>query len=122
MMSHWVWLTIALPLAGFLVNGALALRRPHAKNLVSAVGVGVLVGAFAVAAGIFVELWLRPPHAPIIVNLWRWLPVGTLQRSVSLPRMPLMSCSTRRGRESRSGRADGMVSFVASSSVPRTEN
>ena len=84
MMSHWVWLTIALPLAGFLVNGALALRRPDAKNLVSAVGVGVLVGAFAVAAGIFIELWLSPPHGPIIVNLWRWLPAGTLQLDFAL--------------------------------------
>ena len=43
------------------------------------VGVGVLLGAFAVALGVFVQLWLHPPHAPIIVNLWRWLPVGPLQ-------------------------------------------
>jgi NADH-quinone oxidoreductase subunit L len=79
MISHWVWLTVALPLAGFLVNGALAIRRPDAKNLVSGVGVGVLLGAFAVALAVFIELALRPPHAPIIVSLWRWLPVGPLQ-------------------------------------------
>ena len=78
-MASLVWLTVALPLAGFLINGAVALRRPGAKNLVSYVGVGVLLGAFAVALGVFVELWLHPPHAPIIVNLWRWLPVGPLQ-------------------------------------------
>jgi NADH-quinone oxidoreductase subunit L len=79
MISHWVWLTVALPLAGFLVNGALSLRRPGDKNLVSVVGVGVLLGAFVVALGVFLELWLSPPHAPVIVNLWRWLPVGPLQ-------------------------------------------
>ncbi len=79
MISQWVWLTIALPLAGFLVNGALAIRRPDAKNLVSAVGVGVLLAAFAVSMAVFIQLWLHPPHAPIIVSLWRWLPVGTLQ-------------------------------------------
>jgi NADH-quinone oxidoreductase subunit L len=78
-MTNLVWLTVALPLAGFLFNGALALRRPQAKSLVSAVGVGVLLGAFAVALGIFVELWLNPPHAPIIVSLWSWLPVERLQ-------------------------------------------
>ncbi|HEV7365330.1 MAG TPA: NADH-quinone oxidoreductase subunit L [Gemmatimonadales bacterium] len=78
-LSHWVWLTVAFPLLGFLVNGALALRRPGAKNAVSAVGVGVLVAAFAVSLGIFLELWHQPPHEPIIVNLWRWLPVGPLQ-------------------------------------------
>ncbi len=79
MISQWVWLTIALPLAGFLVNGALAIRRPDAKNLVSAVGVGVLLAAFAVSMAVFIQLWLHPPHAPIIVSLWRWLPVGPLQ-------------------------------------------
>ena len=78
-MTSLVWLTVALPLAGFLVNGTLALRRPAGKDLVSFVGVGVLVGAFAVALTVFVQLWLHPPHAPIIVNLWRWLPVGALQ-------------------------------------------
>ena len=45
--SHAVWLAVAFPLAGFLVNGALALWRPRAKGLVSAVGTGVLLGAFA---------------------------------------------------------------------------
>src|SRR5688572_25001126 len=79
MISHWVWLTVAFPLLGFLVNGAIALRKPGAKNLVSIVGAGVLVGAFAVALALFVELRLHPPHDPIIVSLWRWLPVGPLQ-------------------------------------------
>ncbi len=79
MISHWVWLTVALPLVGFLLNGALALRRPGAKGLVSAVGAGVLLASFAVSLAIFVELRLSPPHAPIIVELWRWLPVGALQ-------------------------------------------
>jgi NADH-quinone oxidoreductase subunit L len=41
--------------------------------------VGVLVGAFLVAVGVFLELWRQPPHAPIIVSLWRWLSVGPLQ-------------------------------------------
>jgi NADH-quinone oxidoreductase subunit L len=78
-LSHWVWLTVAFPLLGFLVNGAIALRRPGAKGVISAVGVGVLVAAFIVSVGVFLELWAQPPHEPIIVNLWRWLPVGSLQ-------------------------------------------
>jgi NADH-quinone oxidoreductase subunit L len=77
--SHLVWLTVAFPLLGFLVNGALALRRPAAKAAVSAVGVGMLVASFVVAVGVFIELWRHPPNAPIIVNLWPWMPVGTLQ-------------------------------------------
>jgi NADH-quinone oxidoreductase subunit L len=78
-VTSLAWLTVALPLAGFLVNGALALRRPGAKTLVSVVGVGVLLGAFVVALGVYLDLILNPPHAPIIVDLWRWLPVGNLQ-------------------------------------------
>ena len=78
MISDWVWLTVAFPLLGFLVNGALALRKPGAKTPVSIVGAGVLLCAFAVALALFVELRLHPPHDPIIVSLWRWLPVGPL--------------------------------------------
>jgi NADH-quinone oxidoreductase subunit L len=77
--SHWVWLTVALPLVGFLVNGALALRRPQAKTVVSVIGSGVLLAAFAVSLGVFVELLRNPPHAPIVVSLWPWLPVRQLQ-------------------------------------------
>jgi NADH-quinone oxidoreductase subunit L len=77
--THVVWLTVALPLAGFLANGALALWRPQSKGLVSVLGSGTLLGAFAVSAGIFLELWREAPHAPVIVTLWPWLPVDRLQ-------------------------------------------
>ena len=78
-MTSWVWLAVALPLAGFLVNGALSLRRPDAKGVVSLVGAGVLVAAFLVSLGVFAELVARPPEHGEIVRLWSWLPVGTLQ-------------------------------------------
>src|SRR2546422_5970748 len=44
-----LWLVPALPLAGFLANGVLALRRPRAKHAVSIIGVGVLLAALALA-------------------------------------------------------------------------
>jgi NADH-quinone oxidoreductase subunit L len=78
-ISHLVWLAVAFPLAGFLVNGALALGRPQAKGLVSVVGAGTLIAAFGVALGVFLELLRQPPEAPIIVSLWPWIPVGRLQ-------------------------------------------
>jgi NADH-quinone oxidoreductase subunit L len=77
--SHWVWLAVALPLAGFLVNGALAIWRPRAATAVSVVGPAVLLGAFAVSVGVFLELLRDPPRAPLIVTLWPWLPVDRLQ-------------------------------------------
>jgi NADH-quinone oxidoreductase subunit L len=83
-MASLVWLTVALPLLGFLVNGALSLRRPQAKGAVSVIGVGVLLGAFLVSGGVFLELWRQPPHQPIIVDLWRWMPVGELQIDLGL--------------------------------------
>ncbi|MGE5090844.1 MAG: NADH-quinone oxidoreductase subunit L [Bacillota bacterium] len=69
------WLLIALPLAGFLINGALSIWRPRAKSAVSVVGTTVLIAAFVVAAAIFLQLWQAPPEEPYILRLWTWLPV-----------------------------------------------
>src|SRR3954449_7908850 len=79
MSAYWVWLAVAFPLLGFLINGGLSLRRPQAKNVVSAVGVGVLAASFLVSALLFVQIRAHPPHQPILIDLWRWLPVGSLQ-------------------------------------------
>jgi NADH-quinone oxidoreductase subunit L len=78
-LIHAVWLAVALPLVGFLANGALALRRPQAKQLVSLIGPGVLIGAFLVSLGVFLGLWREAPESPVIVRLWSWLPVDRLQ-------------------------------------------
>jgi NADH-quinone oxidoreductase subunit L len=82
-LTHMVWLAVALPVAGFLVNGALALWRPTAKDAVSIVGAGVLVAAFVVALGVFAGLAGDPSQAPVIVRLWSWLPVGRLKVDVA---------------------------------------
>ncbi|MDQ2670377.1 MAG: NADH-quinone oxidoreductase subunit L [Gemmatimonadota bacterium] len=79
-MTHdLVWLTVALPLLGFLLNGALALWKPDAKGLVSIIGPGVLLASFAVAASIFLGLAGAGEHASHRVELWSWMPVGDLQ-------------------------------------------
>ena len=72
-MARYAWLTILLPLLGAVINGALALRRPEARRLVSLVGPGVLLAAFAVAIGVFLDV--RHAEAPIRVMLWQWMPV-----------------------------------------------
>ena len=77
--SQWVWLAVALPLAGFLVNGALALRRAPSTLAVSLVGPGVLLASFGVCLGVFIGLLGAPPHEPHIVTLWPWMPVGSLK-------------------------------------------
>ena len=77
--TQWIWLAVALPLAGFLVNGALALRRKPAVLPVSIVGPGVVLGAFLVSLAVAVELLGAPTHEPQVVRLWSWMPVGALQ-------------------------------------------
>jgi NADH-quinone oxidoreductase subunit L len=77
--TQWIWLAVALPLAGFLVNGALALRGRPAVGAVSIVGPGVLLGAFLVSLGVALGLLGHPPHEPDVVRLWSWMPVGALQ-------------------------------------------
>ena len=79
-----LWVVPALPLAGFVVNGALALVAPGAKRAVSLVGVGVLVLAFAAAALAVLELAQLHAAAPLVVRYWDWLPVGELQVAVAL--------------------------------------
>jgi NADH-quinone oxidoreductase subunit L len=76
----WVWLAVLFPFLGFVVNGGLALFRPEAKRTVTAVGVGVLVLAFATAATVAAGVLAQPPHegAPYLVHLWSWMPAGRL--------------------------------------------
>jgi len=80
--TDFLWLVPALPLAGFLVNGTLALARPATKGAVSAVGVGVLAAAFAVAAWIVAGMG-HGEAAPEIVRYWTWMPVGALSVDVA---------------------------------------
>jgi NADH-quinone oxidoreductase subunit L len=84
-----VWLVPALPLAGFVLNGTLALVRPQARRTVTTIGVGVLVAAFAV--GLLVVLGLAQARAehPLVYRFWDWMPVGGLQVSAALQVDPL---------------------------------
>src|SRR5690242_20074975 len=74
-----IWLAPALALLGFLLNGTLALTRPNAKTLVSVIGAGVLLGAFAIAVVVFSSFRGVHPEEALIYRYWSWIPVGTLQ-------------------------------------------
>jgi NADH-quinone oxidoreductase subunit L len=79
-----IWLVPALPLLGFLVNGAIAFTRPREKWLVSTVGVGVLLASFVVAVMVARGLALAHAEAPVVFRYWDWIPVGSLQISYAL--------------------------------------
>src|SRR5436190_23825464 len=74
-----IWLAPALALLGFVLNGTLAFVRPNAKTLVSVIGAGVLLAAFAVAVVVFRAFVGLHPEEPIIFRYWQWIPVDTLQ-------------------------------------------
>jgi len=77
-MIELVWLAVLLPFLGFLANGWLAFTRPRATAAVSAIGVGVLVAAFGVAAAVALSYAGAHAHDPVLVPLWDWLPMGSL--------------------------------------------
>jgi NADH-quinone oxidoreductase subunit L len=79
-----VWLVPALPLLGFLLNGALALTKSRTKALVSVFGVGSLLASFAVAVLVVRALAQAHPEAPVVFQYWSWIPVGHLQVSYAL--------------------------------------
>src|SRR5438105_4634682 len=79
-----LWVVPALPLLGFLLNGALALWRPHAKTAVSAIGVGVLVLACAAAVAAVAGFAGLHPAAPLVFRYWEWMPVGELRVDFAL--------------------------------------
>ncbi len=73
-MTSLVWLTILLPFLGAVANGWLAFRRPDAKGVVSLIGPGVVLAAFALAVGIFLEVRVGD-GTPVEILLWHWMPV-----------------------------------------------
>ncbi|HXL10824.1 MAG TPA: proton-conducting transporter membrane subunit, partial [Gemmatimonadales bacterium] len=79
-----LWMVPALPLLGFLVNGALALWRPTAKTAVSLVGVSVLVLACAAAVAAVTGFAGLHPAAPLVFRYWEWMPVGDLRIDFAL--------------------------------------
>jgi NADH-quinone oxidoreductase subunit L len=87
MIAALLPLLILLPVIGFLVNGAVALTRRPAPGTVTAstarhplvtiVGPGVIVAAFALAVVLFLRVRVGLP-APAIVSLGQWMPAGNL--------------------------------------------
>ena len=74
-----IWLAPALALLGFVLNGTLALARPNSKTLVSIIGAGVLLAAFAVSVVVFSAFAGVHAEEPVVLRYWSWIPVGTLQ-------------------------------------------
>ncbi|HEU5283184.1 MAG TPA: NADH-quinone oxidoreductase subunit L, partial [Burkholderiales bacterium] len=74
-----VWLVPALPLLGFLLNGALALSGTRIKGAVTAIGVGSVLASLGVAVLVVRAFGAAHPEAAVVFHYWDWMPVGALQ-------------------------------------------
>jgi NADH-quinone oxidoreductase subunit L len=88
MNVEMIWLVIALPIAGVLLNGLIGRRL--GRRFVSTVGPGTVGAALAVGVLVFAQLLALPPESrSVSVTLWGWISIGQLQASVSLLADPL---------------------------------
>ena len=77
-MINWIYLTVALPLLGFLINGLLGSRIKNEKIIgiigSGAVGIPFLISLFS----LFELIALPPDERNVTVSLFNWLSVGWL--------------------------------------------
>ena len=72
-MINLIYLTILLPLAGFLINGIFGSRIKNEK-VIGIIGSGVIGLSFLIVAGAFIEtLGLPVEERQHIVDLFTWL-------------------------------------------------
>jgi NADH-quinone oxidoreductase subunit L len=82
-MIHYIYLTILLPLLGFLVNGIFGSRIKNEK-IIGWIGSGTIGLSFLIVVGAFFQtLALPPDDRKTIVTLFNWLNVGGLNINVS---------------------------------------
>jgi NADH-quinone oxidoreductase subunit L len=87
-MIKLVWLVPLLPLIGFITIGLFG--KKLSKGLVGVIGSGVILGAFAVSLGIFLEL-LNSPQKEFTMDLFPWIHAGKLNIPFSFLVDPLSS-------------------------------
>lgn len=85
-MIQLIWLTIALPLVGVLVNGIMGRRL--GQRVVSVLGPLVVLLAFLVGLGAYFQLMGMEEKA-VTVPLWTWATIGSFEAPISLLVDPL---------------------------------
>lgn len=82
-MTHYIYLTVLLPLLGFLVNGIFGSRIKNEK-IIGWIGSGTVGLSFLIVVGAFFQtLGLPTDDRKTIVTLFNWLNVGGLNINVS---------------------------------------
>src|SRR5438445_13810756 len=87
-MIQLVYLVPLLPLIGFVIIGLFG--KNLSKGLVGVIGCGSVLGAFAIALGIFFEL-IGQAEKSVTINLFSWITAGKLSIPFSFLIDPLSS-------------------------------
>jgi NADH-quinone oxidoreductase subunit L len=81
MITSFIYLTVLLPLAGFLINGIFG-RKIRNEKIIGIIGSSAVGIPFLIAATVFTELIALPAdNREIIVTLFSWMKVGDLDVS-----------------------------------------
>ena len=86
-MTQLIWLTIALPILGLLINGLFG-RRFLGNRVVSIIAPLMVLLAFLVGVGAFFETMGRDGEA-VTVHLWNWTTIGDFSVPINLLVDPL---------------------------------
>ena len=87
-MIKLVWLVPLLPLIGFLIIGLFG--KKISKGLVSIIGCGSILGAFAISLSIFFQL-IGQAEKSVTIDLFSWISAGKLSIPFSFLIDPLSS-------------------------------
>lgn len=87
-MINLIWLVPLLPLLGSIINGLG--RNTLSKSMIGVIGSGVVLAAFALSVGIFMELGNSPVKA-YTIYLFDWISTGSLKIPLSFLVDPLSS-------------------------------
>lgn len=85
-MVNLIWISIAAPLAGVLINGLLGRRL--GKTAAGVIGSLLILVAFVVGALVFVQVPALAGHRAV-VHLWNWATIGEFTVDISLLVDPL---------------------------------
>jgi len=82
-MTQYIYLTVVLPLAGFLINGLFGSKIKNEK-VIGWIGSGAIGISFLIVLSAFFQtLGLPAEERQHIVSLFNWLSVGSLQVSIA---------------------------------------
>jgi len=82
-MVDYIWLTVALPLIGFLINGLLGSRIKNEK-IIGTIGSATVGLAFLISVGAFLQTLNMPPDKRRhIVELFTWISAGGLHVKIA---------------------------------------